>query len=37
MEVQLRRMTQSDRQKIEQRRDELVSRAAVLEAELGGA
>ena len=37
MEVQLRRMTQSDRQKIEQRRDELTARLAALEAELGGA
>jgi DNA gyrase subunit A len=37
IEVQLRRMTQSDRQKIAQRRDELVSRVAALEAELGGA
>ena len=37
VEVQLRRMTQSDRQKIEQRRDELTARLAALEAELGGA
>jgi DNA gyrase subunit A len=37
MEVQFRRMTQSDRQKIEQRRDELMSRLAALDAELGGA
>ena len=35
MEVQFRRMTLSDRQKIDQRRDELASRAAGLDAELG--
>jgi DNA gyrase/topoisomerase IV subunit A len=35
LEVQFRRMTALDRQKIEDRRDELVSRAAALEEELG--
>jgi hypothetical protein len=37
MEVQLRRMTALDRQKIDQRRDELNVRVAALVAELGGA
>ena len=36
IEVQLRRMTELDRHKIEQRREELMSRLAALEAEVDG-
>jgi DNA gyrase subunit A len=37
MELQFRRVTALDRQRIEQRRHELAARVAVLEEELGGA